>query len=146
MKKLFVLFLLAVSVSACATADKTPTEKPVQKRTYPQINIPYSVEKSIKGLEGCTKEFAFEVMGLATGEKTIDGKKYFEWNLRNGGCIVDASIDDNGIVEKIYYQYTRQECVHMKLRITQYYRTHPAQSPETCPNRTDFQGDHRIKK
>ena len=115
------------------------------KRPYPTYNIPRSVDKIINGFEGCTKEFAFEVMGLPTSEKIIDGKKYFEWNIRKGTCIVNAEINDDGIIENIYYSDTRNQCKHMYVRIVRYYRQHPAQNEQTCPNRTDLHGNHRNK-
>ena len=148
MKKVFFIVVGAILLGACVTTqtqDETTTNvKP--KRAYPNYNIPSSKDKAIKGLEGCTKEFAFEVMGLPTGEKVIDGKKYYEWSMRNGSCIVNADVNDNGIVEKIYYQETRRNCEHMSLRIKNYYYNNPAQNEQTCPNRTDLQGNHYIKE
>ena len=149
MKKIFIVVVLTCLLSACATTTKentaVPAATPKNESTYPTYNIPRSVDKIIKGLEGCTKEFAFDVMGLPSGEKTVDGKKYFEWSVRNDSCIVHAYVNDDGIIEKIYYQDTRNACKHMHLRITNYYYKHPAQSEQTCPNRTDLQGNHRNK-
>ena len=147
MKKIIVCIVTAILLNACVAAssekETTVTAKP--KLPYPKHNTPRSVNSAIKGLEGCTKEFAFEVMGLPSGEKIIDGKKYFEWDVRNASCIVNANIDNNGIVEKIYYQDTRDACEHMYVRILNYYRQNPAQSKETCPNRIDLQGNHYNK-
>ncbi|MBP5429568.1 MAG: hypothetical protein J6Y25_01580 [Elusimicrobiaceae bacterium] len=147
MKKLFIFIITTVLLGACITTNSknetTATAKP--KPTYRKYNIPNSTNKAIEGLEGCTKEFAFNVMGIPTREKIIDGKKYFEWSIRNASCIVDANVNDEGIIENIYYQDTRNECEHMYLRIVNYYRKNPAQSEQTCPNRTDLQGNHYNK-
>jgi len=148
MKKILIICIFVGLLGACVTTqtqdEKITTTQP--KRAYHNYNIPNSVDKAIKGLEGCTKEFAFEVMGLPTGERIVDGKKYFEWNIRKGYCIVNADIDANGIVEKIYYQEIKRNCQHMYLRITNYYYSNPAQNEVTCPNRTDLQGNHYIKE
>ena len=148
MKKIITLLLGLGLLGACVTTESqegtTINARP--KPAYPTYNLPSSVDKAIKGLEGCTKEFAFEVMGLPSGEKTIDGKKYFEWDVRNASCVVNANINNQGLVEKIYYQDTRKACEHMYVRIINYYRQNPAQSAQTCPNRTDLQGNHRIQE
>ena len=147
MKKIFFLVAGVILLGACETTqtqDETTTN--VQpKRAYPNYNIPNSTNKAIKGLEGCTKEFAFDVMGLPTGERTVDGKKYFEWSIRKGHCVIDANINKNGIIEGIYYQENRGQCEHMYVRIVNYYRQNPAQNEQTCPNRTDLQGNHYNK-
>ena len=73
MKKI-LLFLLANLQLGCAFFTIQPAPQREPDTSY---NIPRSVDKIIKGLEGCTKEFVFEAMGLPDDEKIIDGKKYF---------------------------------------------------------------------
>ncbi len=147
MKKI-ILFALSFScLGACVTTqNQTEPDTPrVQSVSWQRTRYPRSVDQSIKGLEGCTKDFAFEVLGLPTGERTIDGKKYFEWELRKRSCVIDALVSKRGIIDHIYYNDIKNQCVHMYTRIIRYYRTHPAQNKDTCPNRTDFQGNPNIK-
>ncbi|MBO4675648.1 MAG: hypothetical protein J5601_06175, partial [Elusimicrobiaceae bacterium] len=107
MKKIFFLFLLLGLLSACSMNQQTEEQT---ENLIPSANIPRSVDKIIKGLEGCTKEFAFEAMGLPMGEKTIDGKKYFEWgittrypeNIERTTCTVHAHTDNAGVIDHIY--------------------------------------------
>ena len=143
MKKIIALFLCLGLLGACATTGEQTTEKSKTTRAYPNYNIPRNVDKIIRGLEGCKKEFAFETMGLPSGERTVDGKKYFEWSIRKGTCIVNAYSNDDGIIEKIYYQDVKNACAYMYVRIVNYYKQNPAQSQETCPNRTDLHGKHK---
>ena len=158
MKKIITLLLLVGILGACASSTtKQEAKSSQQKSAYPNYNIPRNVEKIIEGLEGCKKEFAFEAMGLPDDEKIIDGKTYFYWALNTSStnfwgdtnsqhCTIHAQVNDNGIIEKIYYKNLKNGCKHKYIQIVRYYRTHPAQSPETCPNRTDLQGNHSIKK
>ena len=148
MKKIITLLLCLGVLGACATTNEQTDKKQQAKRTYTsyKYNIPRSVDKSIRGLEGCTKGFAFDVMGLPTGERTVDGKKYFEWSIRKGTCVVNAYINNAGIAEKIYYQDIKNACEHMYVRIVNYYKQNPAQNEQTCPNRTEFYGKSVITK
>lgn len=153
MKKVIIFLFLATFLGACPARTTQPTT--TQRQTY-SVNIPRSVDKIIKGLEGCTKEFVFEVMGLPNDEKIIDNKKYFYWE-QNGSatgvwtgensynCTIHAQVNNQGIIENISYNNVRNGCKYKYVQIVRYYRTHPAQSPRTCPNRTDFQGNHNIK-
>ena len=146
MRKFVVFIITAILLCSCGTTSKQDATTNVKsKPTYPKYNIPRSVDKIIKGLEGCTKEFAFDVMGLPDGEKIIDEKKYFEWNIRKGTCIIDANVNAAGIREEIYYKDTRNACAHAYVRIVNYYKQNSAQNEQTCPNRTDLQGNHYIK-
>lgn len=146
MKKIIFLVIFSCLLSACVTSTtKQASQKDHAKPAYPNYNIPRNVDKIIKGLEGCKKEFAFETIGLPTGEKTIDGKKYFEWSFMKGRCVVHANVNESNIIDHIYYSDYKGYCEHIYVRLVRYYRTHPAQSSETCPNRTDLQGNHSIK-
>ena len=156
MKKMIMLFLFVGLLEACATNTASTTKKETQpKPAYPKYNVPSSPDKSIKGLEGCKKEFVFEVMGLPTAEKVIDNTKYLEWsiatkyypeNTEKTTCTIHVHINSEGIADKIYYNHVsnwgEEGCQTFHHQITRYYHTHPAQSPETCPNRTDLQGNH----
>ena len=159
MKKILFLVVFTSLLTACSTS-KTKQDLQVAKAkpAYPNYNIPRNVEKIIKGLEGCTKEFVFEVMGLPDDEKTIAGTKYFYWELNanttafwtgsnnSQHCTIHAQVDENNkIIDHISYNDIRNGCKYIYVQIVRYYRTHPAQSPETCPNRTDLQGNHSIK-
>lgn len=159
MKKIIVLIIFSSLLSACVTSTtKQSSQKNQAKPAYPNYNIPRNVDKIIKGLEGCKKEFVFEVMGLPDDEKIIDEKKYFYWTLNGSStgfwagdtnshhCTIHAQVNDDGIINQIFYTSLRNGCKYRYVQIVRYYRTHPAQSPETCPNRTDLQGNHSIKK
>ncbi|MGN0023920.1 MAG: hypothetical protein ACI351_00610 [Candidatus Avelusimicrobium sp.] len=153
MKKI-LLFLLANLQLGCAFFTIQPAPQREPDTSY---NIPRSIDKIIKGLEGCTKEFVFEAMGLPDDEKIIDGKKYFYWSLNENStgfwtgevnshhCTIHAQVNNEGIIENISYTDFRNGCKYRYAQIVRYYRTHPAQSPQTCPNRTDLQGNHNIK-
>ena len=146
MKKILFLVVFTSLLTACSTSEtKQDLQVAKAKPAYPNYNIPHNVEKIIKGLEGCTKEFTFEVMGLPKAEKTIDSEKYFEWALDKNACVVNAHVNSSNIIDRIYYTEVKDKCRHIYVQIVRYYRTHRAQSPETCPNRTDLQGNHSIK-
>lgn len=153
MKKIFFLVAGVVLLGACETTQTQDETQPTQY-TYQRSNIPNSAEKIIKGLEGCTKEFTFETMGLPMGERTIDGERYFEWgitttrypeNVKQTTCTVNAHVDKKGIVDHIYYNNIDNGCNSIYVQMVRYYRTHPAQNEKTCPNRTYFQGNPNIK-
>ena len=153
MKKLIIFTLFIGLLGACSSSNNTTSNS-----TYPRYNIPRSVDKIIKGLEGCKKEFVFEVLGLPDDEKIIDEKKYFYWTMNTNDtsfwsgktkgfyCTIHAQVDENGIVDRIFYKDLSNGCKYRYVQIVRYYRQYPAQSPETCPNRIDLQGDHSIKK
>lgn len=152
MRKNTILFVGILLLAACSS---TNTQTNVTQSSRPRTNIPNNVGKVIKGLEGCKKDFVFEVMGIPDQEKFIDGQKYFSWDLDGAGvnvftgggnkysCTVNAHINSTGIIDNISYNDYANGCKHIYVRIVRYYRANPPQSAETCPSRTDFQGIHR---
>lgn len=158
MKKIITSLFFIGLLSACSTTPSTMKQETQSKPAYPKYNIPSSTDKIIKGLEGCKKEFVFKVMGLPTGEKVIDNTKYLEWsintkyypeNIERTTCTIHAHINNIGIADQIYYNdvsdWNNNGCKTFYLRIARYYDSHPAQSSETCPDRTDLQGNHLNK-
>ncbi|MBR4682543.1 MAG: hypothetical protein IKP06_04495 [Elusimicrobiaceae bacterium] len=155
MKKIITLLLCLGMLGACATTNEQTDKKQQAKRTYQADNIPRSIDKIIMSIEGCTKEFAFEAMGLPSGEKTIDGNKYFEWSIvttyypekvEKTTCTIHAHVDKKGIIDHVYYTNIADGCKSYYVQIVRYYRTHSAQSAQTCPNRTEFYGKSVITK
>ena len=93
MKKLIIFTLFIGLLGACSSSNNTTSNS-----TYPRYNIPRSVDKIIKGLEGCKKEFVFEVMGLPDDEKIIDEKIY--------ASLMEFKVPNSKIISKNRYYFS----------------------------------------
>lgn len=152
MKKIFVCILLLNILIACTTQNKQDGQRQYEPKTYQKtINkVPNSVNQAFSSLEGCTKDFIFDILGLPS-EKIIDNRKYYYWelsgnntsfwtgNINSYKCAVHAQINEKGVVESVSYTTFGKGCNYIFANIVRYYTRH-TQDEHNCPNRNDFYG------
>lgn len=158
MKKIFIFILFSILIMACSTENKqNKQEDPTLPRTYQRAvkKIPNSVQKAFKSMEGCTKEFVFDVLGLPNDERTIDNQKYFYWEIDSNytsfwtgnnnqqNCIIHGKVNSKGIIEEVSYRDFRNGCNYIYADIVRYYARH-TQDELNCPNRKDLYGKFTV--
>lgn len=152
MKKAIVPIFFLSLLLACSTQNKRDGQTVSRPARVYQKTIqkaPNSITEAFSSLEGCSKEFVFDVLGLPT-EKAIDGKKYFYWelsgnntnfwtgNINSYKCTIHAQMNQ-GVIESINYTTFGKGCNYIFADIVRYYTNHN-QDVQNCPNRNDFYG------
>lgn len=158
MKKIFIFILFSTLIMACTTENKQNRQEELSlTRTYQRTikKIPNSIQKTFQSMEGCTKEFVFNILGLPNDERTIDNQKYFYWEINSNytsfwtgnnnqqNCIIHGKVNNKGIIEEIAYRDFRKGCNYIYANIVRYYVSH-TQDEDNCPNRKDFYGKFTV--